>query len=59
MEGRKINDGKVERKKNFGCLVERRKWEGKKSERKKMERATNFFPLQIREKMNKTKIIRV
>ena len=31
-----MNDRKVKRKENFGCLVERRKMEGKKSERKKM-----------------------
>ena len=55
-----MNDGNVKRKGNFDCLVERRKREGKKSERKKNEMVQLiFFPLQIREKMNKTKIIRV
>ena len=29
IEGKKMNDGKLERKENFGCLVERRKGEGK------------------------------
>ena len=37
MEGKKINDGKVKRKRNFDCLVERRKRERKKSERKEMK----------------------
>ena len=32
-----MNDGQVKRKGNFGCLVEKRKGEGKKSERKKIE----------------------
>ena len=32
-----MNDGKVKRKKNIGCLIERRKRGRKKSERKKMK----------------------
>ena len=38
-----MNDGKVKTKRNFGCLVERRKRKGKESERKKMKWYNQFF----------------
>ena len=47
------------REDNFGSLVERRKGKERKVKRKKWNGLTNFFPLQIGEKMNKIKTIRV
>ena len=43
MEGKKILDGKVERKGKYGFLVEGRKWEGKKNGRKKNDMGPPIF----------------
>ena len=51
MKGKKVIDGKVEKKSKIGCLVEEGKWKGKKNEWKKLGWDPPIFFPSPKEKM--------